>query len=60
MTDHERTSHYWSRRVSRRGVIRGVALGGAGLAGAALIGCGGDDVTFTDSPQTGDVTATPG
>jgi len=59
MTQNERTSHYWSRRVSRRGVIRGVALGGAGLAGAALIGCGGDDVTFTDSPQTGDVTATP-
>jgi len=29
--------------VSRRTLIRGTALGAAGLAGAALIGCGGDD-----------------
>ncbi|MDO9445076.1 MAG: hypothetical protein Q7K37_07135, partial [Dehalococcoidia bacterium] len=37
-------SSYWSRRrVGRRTVIRGASLGVAGLAGAALIGCGGGD-----------------
>ncbi len=30
-------------RITRRGLIKGGALGVAGLAGAALIGCGGDD-----------------
>ena len=30
-------------RTSRRALLRGAALGGAGLAVAALIGCGGDD-----------------
>jgi peptide/nickel transport system substrate-binding protein len=40
-------SDYWSRRrISRRGVLRGVGLGAFGLAGAALLGCGSDD----DSP----------
>ncbi len=34
---------YWSRQLSRRGVLRGAGLGVAGLAGAALIGCGGGD-----------------
>ncbi len=38
---------YWSRfttgRVSRRTLMRGAGLGVAGLAGAALVGCGGDD-----------------
>ena len=38
---------YWKRtagrRISRRGVLRGSAVAGLGLAGAALIGCGDDD-----------------
>ena len=38
---------YWSRfsgtRLSRRIFVRGAALAGGGLAGAALIGCGDDD-----------------
>ena len=38
---------YWQRtagrRLSRRGVLRGSAVAGLGLAGAALIGCGDDD-----------------
>jgi peptide/nickel transport system substrate-binding protein len=37
------SENYWTRRVSRRGVVRGAAFAGVGLAGAALIGCGGDD-----------------
>ena len=39
--------NYWTRmsgrRLSRRGVLRGSAVAGLGLAGAALIGCGDDD-----------------
>ncbi len=36
--------NYWTRRrISRRTALRGGAIGIAGLAGAALIGCGGDD-----------------
>src|SRR5690606_3588723 len=37
---------YWdaaNRRVSRRGVLRGGAVGTAGVAGFALVGCGDDD-----------------
>ncbi len=35
---------FWQSRLSRRAALRGGALGGAGLAAAALIGCGtGDD-----------------
>jgi len=36
--------NYWThRRVGRRAMLRGSAVAGMGLAGAALIGCGGDD-----------------
>lgn len=50
--------NYWlkqrtTQRISRRGMLRGAALGTAGLAGAVLIGCGdSDDATAT-------ATATP-
>ncbi len=33
-------SNYWKSRVSRRTALRGTGLGLAGIAGAALIGCG--------------------
>ena len=40
-------SNYWNRlhstRLSRRSALRGGGLGLAGLTGALLIGCGGDD-----------------
>lgn len=40
-------SNYWNRtlggRISRRSLFRGTAIAAAGLAGAALIGCGGDE-----------------
>lgn len=43
MTD----TNYWTRathsRVSRRSMLRGAAIGSAGLAGAVLIGCGDDE-----------------
>ena len=36
--------NYWHRRrVSRRAALRGASIGVAGIAGAVLIGCGGDD-----------------
>ena len=33
---------FWRRRLSRRGVLKAAALGGAGLAAAASFGCDGD------------------
>jgi peptide/nickel transport system substrate-binding protein len=37
-------ANFWTqRRVSRRAALRGAGVGVAGLAGAALIGCGDDD-----------------
>ena len=44
-------SKYWSQRghISRRSLLRGAAVGTAGLAGAALIGCGDDGDSDGDS-----------
>jgi len=39
---------WWSRRVSRRGLLRGTALGAAGLTAAALVGCSSDDESSGD------------
>ena len=55
MTDDE---NYWTRnRLSRRGLLRGAAVAGFGLAGAALIGCGDDD--DEPAPSAGAATAAP-
>lgn len=48
-------------RLSRRGFLRAVGLASAGLAGAALVGCGGGSeatATATSVPATGTSTAT--
>ena len=46
--------NYWTslatHRVTRRGALRGAALGAAGLTGAALIGCGGGDGKSAEKP----------
>ncbi len=42
----------WKTRASRRQVLRGAALGGAGLAAAVVIGCG-EEETSTSSPAGG-------
>ena len=39
-TGHDRSDSLWRARVSRRAALRGGVIGGAGLAAAALIGCG--------------------
>ncbi len=39
----EGTNYWGRRRLDRRTALRGAGLGVAGLAGAALIGCGGGD-----------------
>ena len=49
--DSERT--YWNNRVSRRGVLRGAAVGGFGLAGAALIGCGSSSTPAASNAPAG-------
>lgn len=53
-------SNYWAHaragRLSRRSLIRGGGVAAAGLAGAALIGCGSGD---EDSPATVATTAAP-
>jgi len=63
------TQNYWTRKpIQRRTVLRGAAVGVAGLTGAALIGCGSDDddgtaATTTSSAGGGSQTAatsTPG
>jgi peptide/nickel transport system substrate-binding protein len=53
MTEHD---NFWTRRrISRRSALRGGALGIAGLAGAALIGCGDDEA----DPAPAAATAAP-
>ena len=43
--------NYWQRsRLSRRSVLRGAAVGSAGVAGAVLIGCSGGDDDPTETP----------
>ena len=46
-------NRYWRRRISRRRLLVGSGLGAAGLASAALVGCGDDNGGATP-------TATPG
>ena len=49
----------WTDRfLSRRSVLRGGLLGGAGLAAAALIGCGDDDDDDDSAPAGGGAAAT--
>jgi peptide/nickel transport system substrate-binding protein len=52
-------SNYWTgRRISRRAALRGAGLGATGLAGAVLIGCGGDDDDEPTATPSGDGGAT--
>lgn len=56
-----RTSNYWlNKQVSRRRALRGAGIGVAGLAGAALVGCGGDDEPSATGTPAGSATAAGG
>jgi len=46
--------------ISRRALLRSAFLGGAGLAGAYLLGCGDDDGGADAQPTLGLATTTPG
>ena len=50
MGEHDYWQRSWKRRLSRRRVLRGALWGGAGLAAAALVGCGGDGDEKTGTP----------
>ncbi len=47
------------RRMGRRGVLRAFALGGAGIAAAAILGCSDDDDGDGDAMMAESMTATP-
>lgn len=49
MTDSTDESRFLGRRLNRRTLMRGSLIGGAGLAAAALIGCGGSSSEEEDS-----------
>jgi peptide/nickel transport system substrate-binding protein len=44
---------FWQRRLSRRAVLKGTVVGGAGLALAGVVGCGGGDNTSTTTGTSG-------
>jgi len=58
------TTGYWNRtRIDRRGALRGIGVATAGVAGAALLGCGGEDPptpAVGTAPSTTAPAATPG
>jgi peptide/nickel transport system substrate-binding protein len=49
--------NYWTRRITRRRVLGGVALTGVGVAALALTGCGDDDSSGTTSTAKPSVAA---
>ena len=61
-TGHDRSDSLWRARVSRRSALRGSVIGVAGLAAAALIGCGDDEDEAPPTPtatQASGATPTP-
>ena len=60
MSELEREGRWWSVELNRRTLLRGSLLGGAGLAAAALVGCGGDDDDDDDTAATSTTTQTSG
>ena len=62
MSEASEQSSFWRTRISRRTALRGGVIGGAGLAAAALIGCGDDDdeaPAATAAPTAAPTVATP-
>jgi len=59
MPEPDYWQRFWNRRLSRRRVLQAAALGGAGLAAAAVVGCGGEEPAGEASPAASPVSATP-
>ena len=60
MTDRQHGfDGFWRTRLTRRAALRGGVLGGAGLAAAALVGCGDDDDDDAAPTAAPTVAATP-
>ncbi|HUF53338.1 MAG TPA: ABC transporter substrate-binding protein [Dehalococcoidia bacterium] len=43
MASSEYWNRFWRRRMSRRGLLKGTAVGASGLVVAGVVGCGDDD-----------------
>jgi len=50
---------FWNRRLSRRRVLQAAALGSAGLAAAAVVGCAEEEPAGEASPTASPAPATP-
>jgi len=58
MASSEYWDKFWRRRVSRRRVLKGVALSASGLAVAGVVGCGDDDSDGSATPTASGAPAT--
>jgi len=47
MDESDYWTRFWRQRLSRRRILRAAALGGAGLAAAAVVGCAGEEKEAT-------------
>ena len=62
MKDGGYWQRYWNRKINRRRLLQGTAMGAMGLGAAAVVGCGDDDESpspTTPSATTPAATATP-
>ena len=62
MAESDYWRRFWTRRLSRRRILRAAALGGAGLAAAAVVGCAEEEKEATPTAlvsPTAQPTATP-
>ena len=62
MAESDYWRRFWTRRLSRRRILRAAALGGAGLAAAAVVGCAEEEKEATPTAlatPTVSATATP-
>ena len=62
MAESDYWRRFWTRRLSRRRILRAAALGGAGLAAAAVVGCSEEEKEATRTAlatPTVSATATP-
>lgn len=59
MKDTGYWGRYWNRKMNRRRLLRGTAVGATGLAAAAVVGCGDDEEAPAATTPAATATATP-